>query len=65
MKIKLSKAQWEQAGQKAGWMKESQKGKEETKPCPHCKGSGLIYHGTTKCEKCHGTGKISIDTDNW
>ena len=36
MQIKLSKAQWEAAGQKAGWLKEAQESKalfvEETRP---------------------------------
>jgi DnaJ-class molecular chaperone len=71
MKIKLSKVEWESAGKKAGWIKESQSDEIYPKKCPECKGNKYVHkklqnpkskdtveHVLT-CDTCSGKGYIS------
>ena len=58
MQIKLSKAQWEAAGKKAGWLKEANAEKlgEIVMPCRNCK-KPTHSIGTGLCPECFDKGE--------
>ena len=74
--IKLSKTQWEDAGKKAGWIKEAQTEVTQKKECHRCHGKGSVetklknlgtleYDShTIVCPMCKGKGYTNKDDAN-
>lgn len=65
MKIKLSKSQWKEMGEKAGWIKKaqsitSQQDSTFPKACPSCKGKKF-----NDCSMCRGKGHITKEDHDW